>query len=130
VKKGRKLSRVPGQRLDFATPRRQGEDSDFGWVAMMSAESAKAKVVHIHIREDASGVFIATSKDLRGLLVAKTSLEELFADIPRAIRELYEASGVSVVVTPACDPEHDQSSWVAVPADVARRALSELETHH
>jgi Domain of unknown function (DUF1902) len=94
----------------------------------MSAESAKAKIVHIQIREDASGIFIATSKDLRGLLVAKTTVEELFADIPRAIQELYEASGVAVVVTPVCDPEHDYSSWVAVPADIARKALSDLES--
>jgi hypothetical protein len=44
----------------------------------------------INIECGKNGLYYATSPDLRGLLVAKPTLAEVFADLPRAIAELQE----------------------------------------
>ena len=78
----------------------------------------KAKIVRIRIEED-DGLFIATSVDLKGLLVAQKTLDALQREIPKNIVSLYAACGVEVVATMI----EDGNDWVAVPAVVARKAL-------
>ncbi len=79
----------------------------------------KAKIVHITVEKDESGLLFATSVDLKGLLVAKPTREALEAAIPVAITALYKACGVSVVVTMVEDGEEELSPWVAVPVPPA-----------
>lgn len=45
-----------------------------------------------------TGLSFATSPDVKGLLVAKSTMAELDARIPEAIKELYAVCGVEVEV--------------------------------
>jgi hypothetical protein len=83
----------------------------------------RAKIVRVKIEADESGLFFATSRDLKGLLVAERKREELNHSIGNAIVALYAASGVKVIATMAEDGNGDDCPWVAVPAEVARAAL-------
>lgn len=87
-------------------------------------KSLRAKIVHIHVEHDASGVYLATSPELKNLLVAKMTKEDVYRDIPRAITELYAACGEEVVVSPVEDDSEFEHPWVAVPAVVAKQALA------
>lgn len=90
----------------------------------MSRAKMNAKVVRIRIEEDKAGLFYATSPELRGLLVAKPTMDELRADIPRAIREMYLVCGVDVVVSPVeAEAGETEQPWVAVPVELAKRQL-------
>ena len=89
----------------------------------MHSNLAKTKLVRIKIEEDKTGVFFATSPDVKGLLVAKPTIEDLYADIPRAIEELYALCGVDVIVAQVGDDDVGDHPWVAIPADVARQRL-------
>jgi hypothetical protein len=85
--------------------------------------SERATIIRVKIEEDEVGLFYATSPDLRGLLVAKPDIEALFEAIPQEIANLYASKGVEVVVTIAKDDNPEFYPWVAIPADVAKRAL-------
>jgi len=87
-------------------------------------KSLRAKIVHINVEHDASGAYFATSPELKGLLVAKMTIEDVYCNIARAITELYAASGVDVVVSPVEDDSEYEHPWVAVPAAVAKMALT------
>lgn len=90
----------------------------------MGDGAMKARVVRIRVEEGETGLFFATSPDLRGLLVAKPTVDELDEAIPAAIAALYEALGVNVVVTMLDRADDEFRPWVAVPVEVARRALA------
>jgi hypothetical protein len=90
----------------------------------MTTSATKAKIVRVKIEADKSGLYFATSRDLKGLLVAERRREDLAQAIPNAISALYEAGGVPVIVTMAESVDGDESPWVAVPRDVVRNALS------
>lgn len=92
----------------------------------MSRDTTLAKIVWVRVEEGTPGLFVATSPDLKGLLVAKHSLEELEVAIPTAIRELYSACGLHVVVTKADDDNNDAGlePWIAVPAAAIRQAAT------
>jgi hypothetical protein len=95
---------------------------------MMSASATmKAQIVRIRYEEGKTGLFYAVSPDLKGLLVAKPTMDALRDAIPDAIRDLYAACGVRVVVTPAEDSDPDYYPWVATPFDLARRALDQKQ---
>jgi hypothetical protein len=83
----------------------------------------KAKVFRIRIEEGKTGLFYATSPDLRGLLVAEPTIDALEESIPKVIEDMYAASGVKVVVTKASDNSPDYYPWIAIPAEQARAAL-------
>jgi hypothetical protein len=86
-----------------------------------------AKIVHIRVREGETGLLFATSPDLEGLLVAEPTRDALLRVIPNAITQMYAACGVSVVVTFVDNNgQSDGQSWVAFPAEVAKRALHEM----
>jgi hypothetical protein len=90
----------------------------------MTSSATMARIVRVKQEEGKTGLFYATSPDLKGLLVAEPTLEALERAIPQAISDLYEASGVEVVVTRADQESGDFRSWVAFPAEVARQALT------
>ena len=82
----------------------------------------KAKTFRVRI-EDRDGLFVATSPDLKGMLVVRDSEEDVKAAIPREVADLYAVCGVEVVVTELDDGDGELRPWVAVSAEVARRAL-------
>lgn len=88
----------------------------------MTASKEKATTFRVRI-EDRNGLFVATSPDLKGMLVAERSLDALKAAIPSEVADLFAACGVEVVVSEVDDEQCDLTPWVAVPAAVARRAL-------
>ena len=93
----------------------------------MSGATVKAKIVRVKIEADKVGLFYATSPDLKGLLVAEATVEDLERAIPRAVADLYAACGVEVIVTKADDGCDEHSPYIAFPADLARRELKRVE---
>ena len=89
----------------------------------MASADMKARIVRVRLEEGDAGLFYATSPDLRGLLVAEPTLDALDEGIPVAIAQLYEALGMTVVVSKLEDDDDDFHPWVAFPAEIARRAL-------
>jgi predicted RNase H-like HicB family nuclease len=73
----------------------------------------KAKIVRVTIEKGREGLFYAESRDLKGLLVARSSIDELRRQISIAIREMFEVCDAPVVVSELDGPDAD--SWVAVP---------------
>ena len=70
-----------------------------------------AKTFNVRI-ENRNGMLVATSEDVKGMLVVEYSLEALENAIPREIEELLAASGDQVVVTKLDASE----TWVSSPA--------------
>jgi hypothetical protein len=89
----------------------------------MSDATMKARIVHITCEQGKAGLLYASSPDLRGLLVAERSVDAVRQAIPKAIRDLYAAKGVEVVVSPVDEPDEGRT-WVAFPAAIAREALT------
>jgi predicted RNase H-like HicB family nuclease len=79
----------------------------------MISTKMKAKIVRVTIEQGREGLFYAESPDLKGLLVARSSIDELRRQIPLAIREMFEVCDTPVVVSELEGPNED--SWVAVP---------------
>ena len=93
----------------------------------MADARMSAKFVRVQIKEGKTGIFVASSRDLEGLLVAESTLPDLHRAIPEAIREMYAACGVDVVVTVAAPIDADRA-WVAVPpAVIPVRSLAAAE---
>jgi len=92
----------------------------------MTSNVSKTLIIHIKIEEGREGLFYATSPELRGLLVAKPDLEALEKAIPKAIEELYAVCGVRAIVTPAAASDEESGHpWVAIPYELAERAVKE-----
>ena len=89
----------------------------------MTSATMKARIVRVKVEEGKTGLFYAVSPDLKGLLVAKPTLDELESAIPEAIAALYAACGTEVVVTKAEDDDPDYFPWIAIPAAAARKAM-------
>ena len=93
----------------------------------MTAEiHLKARIVRVRREQGATGLFYATSPDLRGLLVAEPTLDGLEKAIPEAIRDLYMASGEPVLVTRTDHDTEEFRSWVAFPVEIATDALERM----
>ena len=92
----------------------------------MSDTMMKARIVRIKRQEGKTGLFYATSPDLKGLLVAEPTLDALDRAVPQAISDLYAACGIAVMVTKVEETEPDVRTWVAVPAMIAREALNRV----
>ena len=70
----------------------------------MTGTLTKATVVRVKVEEGKTGLFYATSPDLRGLLVAEPTIDELEKAIPQVIGDMFAAdSGSSVAVTKGGD---------------------------
>jgi hypothetical protein len=87
----------------------------------MASDRLRAKIVRIKIEEGTPGLFVATSPDLTGLLVAEHSVDALEVAIPNAVKALYAACGERVIVTRAVDDGNAEGyePWVAMPAEIA-----------
>lgn len=93
----------------------------------MTSATMKAKIVRVKIEADNVGLYYATSPDLKGLLVAEPTVEELERAIPRAVADLYAACGVEVIVTKAEDGCDEHAPYIAFPTELARRELKRVE---
>lgn len=85
--------------------------------------SDRAPIIRVKVEEGKAGLFYATSPDLKGLFVAEPTLDALDEAIPQAIAGLYAACGVDVVVMKAKNDDPVFFPWVAVPTEIARRAI-------
>jgi hypothetical protein len=95
---------------------------------MSAMTSMKAKIVRVKVEEGKAGLFYATSPDLKGLLVAESNIDDLEASISKNIADLYAACGETVVVTKAQDSDPDFFPWVAIPTEVAKRAMEQTRS--
>lgn len=92
---------------------------------MSASSKLKAKLVRVHVKQESNGLFVATSSDLKGLLVGARAIDDLDRKIARAIIEMYDACGLKVYVTKMeqtheCD---DGAPWIAFPAELAKQSL-------
>ncbi len=92
----------------------------------MTSTSLRAKIVRIRVTESKTGLFIATSPDLKGLLVAEPTFDALEAAIPDSIREMYAAYDLDVIVSRAERGEDSIAPWVAMPIEIARRSMADV----
>jgi len=76
----------------------------------------KAKIIRITVERGREGLLYAESPDLKGLLVARASMEELRKQIPVSIREIFEINDISVTVSEV--DSDDDCAWVAVPTEL------------
>jgi hypothetical protein len=95
----------------------------------MTSALTKAKVLRVKVEEGKTGLFYATSPDLKGLLVAEPTIDALEESIPKVIADMYAARGVTVMVTRAEDNDPDYSPWIAIPAEQARAALERTKAY-
>lgn len=84
----------------------------------------RARIVRVKVEQTKSGLFVATSPDLRGLLVAENTVDALYEAVPQHIRDLFAVQGIDVVVAPAKDEDEVYRPWVAMSAAVAQKALA------
>ena len=56
--------------------------------------TAPTRTIRVEYKEGSTGLIYATSPDLKGLLVAKPTMDELVAAVPEAIADLFAAAGV------------------------------------
>lgn len=89
----------------------------------------KARIINVKTEEGKAGLFYATSPDLRGLLVAESTLTALERETPKMIVAMYAALGVDVVVTRVEDDDDDLVPWVAFPAELAEKALASMRAN-
>ena len=72
-----------------------------------------AKTFNVNI-EDRDGMLVATSEEVKGMLVVEYSLDALEKAIKREVEDLFAAYGYPVVVTKRDSQESDgRSRWVA-----------------
>lgn len=86
--------------------------------------TTKATIIRVRIDEGKAGLFYASSENLRGLLVAASTVDEVKERVPGAIKDLFLAKGIDVVVTEAEDGMEGVTPWVAVPAAIAAKSLA------
>jgi hypothetical protein len=81
--------------------------------------SSKAKVFRVEIKQGESGLIFATSPDLRGLLVAERTMEDLMREIPLSIAAIVKAQGDDAQIIEAEDlaGERPTKSWVKLPSN-------------
>jgi hypothetical protein len=80
---------------------------------MMGSSKMKAKLIRVRFERVPGNRIMALSNELPGLMVAGGSIEELLTLVPKAIEELFEASGHPVKVSEVESSE--PNSFVAVP---------------
>lgn len=72
----------------------------------------------------ADGLFIATSPDLNGLLIAHPNQDEVQNDIPNVIRMLIRRRTKQDVMVAQVSPrDSEPNSWVSIPAFLAARGM-------
>jgi hypothetical protein len=82
-------------------------------------------IVNVNIEEGESLLF-ATSPDFPGFMVAEPDMDTLLEQIPGVIRTMFELNGMKVQVERAERASgRDGRTWVAIPAELAARAVAE-----
>ena len=85
------------------------------------------EIVRVWIEDDTeSGLLVAKSDDLPGLLVAGRNMEELEQEVPEVIRAMFHARGLEVTVRRARRTEKDYMPWAAIPVEIAAAALEHV----
>jgi len=83
-----------------------------------------ASIIHVSITQDDDGLFVASSPDLAGFLVAHPDKNEVVNDIPNVIRMLIRRrTNQDVVVAPVSPKRDELPAWVSIPSFVATREL-------
>jgi hypothetical protein len=95
----------------------------------MTGTLTKARIVRVRIEEGKTGLFYATSPDLKGLLVAEPTIDALENSIPKTITDMFAVSELDVVVTKAGDDDPDYYPWIVIPAEQARAALERAKVY-
>jgi predicted RNase H-like HicB family nuclease len=90
----------------------------------MTDATMGTRIVRVEREQGKAGLFYATSPDLKGFLAAGKTREALEKAIPQAIKDLYAAHDMEVIVSPVDEPPEDKEMWVAFPAEIARRVLN------
>jgi predicted RNase H-like HicB family nuclease len=90
---------------------------------VITSSHLRAKIVRVTIERGREGLLYAESPDLKGLMVARQTIEELRRQIPIAIQAMFAADDVSVAVSEV--ESDDDCSWVAVPIEALALAHSE-----
>ncbi len=94
----------------------------------MSETRLSTRVVRVKLEERHPGLFYATSPDLRGLFVAKQSLQEVIEALPESIRALYAVGGEAMIVE-AVGEGREPHEWVVMPVGAAEAALAHTKRH-
>jgi predicted RNase H-like HicB family nuclease len=75
----------------------------------------KAKLINLALTK-ANGRYFVASRELPGLYVTGSTEEEALGSVPEAIRVMFLADGIDVVVSEVEAPETSlPAPWVAVP---------------
>jgi len=83
-----------------------------------------ADIITVRIDKESSGLFVATSKDMPGLLVAHPDREIVEQDIPNVIRVLIKRRRNQDVLVAKVSPDESQiDRWVFVPAFIAAQTV-------
>jgi hypothetical protein len=90
----------------------------------MVSASMTAKTFSVSI-EEKSGLFFGTSPEIKGLFIAKRSIQEVENAVPSAVQDLFAACNVHVIVSKLENADRD-ASWVTIPADIARKGLERV----
>jgi hypothetical protein len=90
----------------------------------MPSKSMNAKIFRVKIEKGRAGLYYATSPNLKGLLVAGDTMEKAEMAVPQAIKDLYAACDMEVVVTRADDGNEGLAPYVAIPSQIAREQLA------
>ena len=98
----------------------------------MSASTTLTRIVRVRVKEGNAGLFYAESSDLKGLLVAAQDMNTLWERVPGAIKDLYAATGTSVVVTQARDEDPHTYPFAAIPTEILPQLaeLAQQESSH
>jgi hypothetical protein len=89
-------------------------------------QTHEASLIRVEIERGEKGLFYATSPDLRGLLVAKPTVEALESYIPQAIEELHSVKGEDVLVVKIANQDVSHL-WVVLPISVAAEGLERAQ---
>lgn len=93
-----------------------------------SVKPKSSWIVRVNRERGTSGFYFAASNDLEGLVVSAKTLKELDDRVDDVIVKLYATCGMKVVVSrldaikPVAKQDHVKQ-WVAMPAEIAERAL-------
>lgn len=89
----------------------------------MTGTLTKAKLVRVKVEEGKTGLFYATSPDLKGLLVAEPTIDALEEAIPKVITDMFAACDTAVVVTKAAD------GWIVMSVEQAHEAIKRAKMY-
>jgi hypothetical protein len=91
----------------------------------MKNEIAQAREIRVSIAKDGT-LYVAESPDLRGLVVTRRELRDLFEVIPGAIEEMLAFAGNKSVVFAIASEDRDYHRFIAVPVDTVKEGVERV----